>query len=247
MLERILSTETATKFRNFVCEELPLQLSDAVLSVGCGPGFETAVLAQQVGDTGRVTGVDVNGDVLTEARDRCGAFPQVSFMHGDVTDLPVADDSYDVAVAKQMLQFVDDVDAALDELRRVLKPAGAVAVVEVARDSHVLHASDPERMRRANDVYRAARGDRSFGTQLVSLLPDAGFTVEDVVSRARVQREITDQIERGIDVQRGFLAASDAFDDAEIDAWEQDLRDLDEAGEFLSCATTLLYVGRAPA
>jgi ubiquinone/menaquinone biosynthesis C-methylase UbiE len=247
MLERILSTETATKFRNFVCEELPLQPSDAVLSVGCGPGFETAVLAQQVGHTGRVTGVDVNEDVLTEARDRCGAFPQVSFMHGDVTDIPVADDSYDVAVAKQMLQFVDDVDAALDELRRVLKPAGAVAVVEVARDSHVLHASDPERMRRANDVYRAARGDRSFGTQLVSLLPDAGFTVEDVVSRARVQREITDQIERGIDVQRGFLAASDAFDDAEIDAWEQDLRDLDEAGEFLSCATTLLYVGRAPA
>lgn len=244
MLEQILTTATAEKFRNFVCKELPLEPTDSVLSVGCGPGFETAVLAQQVGKAGSVTGADVNEDVLAEARDRCGSLPQVSFQQGDVTDLPVADNGYDVAIAKQMLQFVDDVDAALDELFRVLKPGGTVAVVEVARESHVIHSSDPERMRRANEVYRTARGDRGFGTQLVSLLPEAGFTVEDIVSRARAHREINDQIERGIEVQRGFLESSDAFDDSEIDAWEEDLRNLDDDGQFLSSATTFLYIGR---
>lgn len=247
MLEQILTSERARNFRNFVCEELPIEPTDSVLSVGCGPGFETAVLAQHVGDAGDVTGVDVNGEVLAEARDRCGQLSNVSFQRGDVTALPVADDSFDLAIAKQMLQFVDDVDAALAELRRVLEPGGRVAVVEVARESHVLHSSDPERMRRANDVYRSARGDRGLGTQLASLLPAAGFTVEDVVPRVRVRREIDDQIERGIEVQRSFLESSDAFDDAEIDAWERDLRDLDDAGEFLSSATTLLYVGRKPA
>mgnify|MGYP000073690619 CR=1 FL=1 len=246
MLEEIHTTATAEKFRNFVCEEVPLQPDDSVLSVGCGPGFETAVLAQQVGEAGSVTGIDVNEDVLATARDRCRDLPQVSFQHGDVTDLPVADERYDLAIAKQVLQFVDDVDSALGELYRVIKPGGRIAVVEGARESQVIHSSDPERMRRANEVYRTGRGDRHFGTRLVSLLPEAGFTTEDVVSRSSVQREINDQIERGIEVQRGFLESSEVFDDSEINAWEQDLRGLDDAGQFLFSAITLLYIGRKP-
>lgn len=246
MLEQILTTATAEKFRNFVCEEVPLHPDDEVLSVGCGPGFETAVLAQQVDGEGSVTGIDVNEEVLAAARDRCGKLTQVSFQHGDVTDLPVVDESYDLAIAKQVLQFVDDIDSALDELFRVLKPGGRIAIVEGARESQVMHSSDPERMRRANEVYRAARGDRNFGTRLISLLPDAGFAVEDVVPRAGVRREINDQVERGIEVQRGFLESSDSFADSEIEAWEQDLRDLDEANQFLFCAITLLYIGRKP-
>ncbi|WP_436926349.1 methyltransferase domain-containing protein [Halosimplex amylolyticum] len=246
MLEQILSTATAETFRNFVCEEISLQADESVLSVGCGPGFEAAVLAQQVGEGGSVTGIDVNEDVLAAARNRCSNLSQVSFQHGDVTELPVTDESYDLVIAKQVLQFVDDVDSALEELFRVLKPGGRIAVVESARESEVMHSSDPEQMRRANEVYRTVRGDRNFGTQLLSLLPDAGFTVEDVVSRATVQREINEQVERGIEVQRGFLESSDAFDDSEIEAWEQDLRDLDEANQFLFCGITLLYISRKP-
>jgi len=188
----------------------------------------------------------VNEDVLDAARDRCRTLSQVSFQYGDVTDLPVADDSYDLAIAKQVLQFVDDVDSALDELFRVLEPGGRIAVVEGVRESQVVHSSDPERMRRATNVYRTARGDRHFGIRLVSLLPEAGFTVEDITPRSGVQREINDQVERGIEVQCGFLESSDVFDDAEIDAWEQDLRELDDAGQFLLCAMTLLYIGRKP-
>jgi ubiquinone/menaquinone biosynthesis C-methylase UbiE len=245
MLEEILTTKAAEEARNFVCEEVPFQPGDSVLSVGCGPGYETAVLAQDVGDQGSVTGVDVNGDVLATAQTRCSDLPQVSFAHGDVTDLPVPEDHYDIAIAKQVLQFVDDVGSALDELYRVLKPGGRVVVVEGVRGSHTMHSSDPDRMRRANDVYRTAREDYHFGTRFVSLLPEAGFRVEDIIPRPSVQREIDAQIERGIEVQRGFLETSEEFDDVEIEEWEQDLRDLDGAGQFLFCAITLLYIGRA--
>ena len=77
-------------------------------------------------------------------------------------------------------------------------------------------------------------------------MPETGFVVEDVVPRAAVRTGIDDQVERGIEVQRGFLEASEAFDDAAVEAWERDLRELDAAGEFLSCSTAFLYVGRKP-
>lgn len=243
--ERILATPSEVAFREFVLEQLPVQPDDAVLSVGCGPGFETAALAEYVGEEGRITGVDVNGSVLAAAKDRCGHLPQVAYQQGDVTDLPVADDSHDLAVAKQVLLAVSDVEAALEELFRVVRPGGRVAVTAGDPRSLVMNEST-DRMRRANEIYRSEMGERRLGTRLKSMLPEAGFTVEDVVPRAKHSTAITDQVEHGIEVQRGLLASSDEFDDAEIGRWEEDLRELDEAGEFLSASIAFLYVARKP-
>lgn len=243
--ERILTTPPEEEFRGFVLDQLPIQPDDRVLSVGCGPGLETEALAEYVGEDGQITGIDLNESVLAAAADRCGRLPQVSFEQGDVTDLPVADDSYDLGIAKQVLSAVSGVDAALEELFRVLEPGGRVAVAEGDFRSHVMNEST-DRMRRANELYRSEMGERRLGTQLASLLPEAGFTVEEVVPRAKHSSTITDQIERGIEVQRGILESSNAFDDAEIEQWEQDLRDLEEAGQFLSASIAFLYVARTP-
>lgn len=243
--ERILTTPSEEEFREFVFEQLPVQPDDSVLSVGCGPGLEMEALAEYVGEEGQITGIDLNESVLDAAKDRCGHLPQVSFQQGDATDLPVADDSYDLAIAKQVLMAVSDVEAALDELYRVLKPGGRVAVTAGDFRSHVMNEST-DRMRRANELYRSEMGGRKLGTRLNSVLPDAGFTVEDLVPYAKHSTTITDQIERGIEVQRGILESSDAFEDAEIEQWERDLRDLDEAGEYLSASIAFLYVARKP-
>ncbi|PSP57415.1 hypothetical protein BRC82_00220 [Halobacteriales archaeon QS_1_67_19] len=243
--ERVLSTETEQEFREFVLDRVPLQPDDDVLSVGCGPGFEPAALARRLGPDGTITGVDVNEEVLAAAKDRCEDLPQVSFERGDVTDLPAADETYNLAVAKQVLSAVDDVASAFNELYRVLEPGGRVAITAGDRRTHVKH-TPTERLERADEVYRAELGERQLGTRLVSLLPAAGFAVEDVVPRAKLQTEIDDQIENGIDVQRRLLEASDRFDPGEIEAWERDLRALDADDQFLSCSIAFLYVARKP-
>lgn len=243
--ERILTTRSEEEFREFVFDQLDLRPDESVLSVGCGPGFETEALAQRLGEDGRVTGIDVNEEVLAAARDRCGDSPRVSFKRGDITDLPVADDSYDLAIAKQVLSAVPDTESALEELFRVVKPGGRVAVTAGGAGTHVMH-SPTDRMQRANEIYRSEMGNRKLGTRLVALLPEAGFTIEDIVPHAKIKTEIDDQIERGIDVQRGLLESSDSFDESEIEAWERDLRRLNEKDRFLSCSTLFLYVARRP-
>lgn len=243
--EKILSTKTEEEFRDFVFDQLDISPAESVLSVGCGPGFETAAIAERIGEEGSVTGIDVDEQVLAAAKDRCGDLPQVSFKQGDITDLPIEDESYDLAVAKQVLYAISDLDTALNELFRVVKPGGRVAVTGGDRRTHVKH-TPTNRMQHADEIFRSVLGDRQHGTRLISLLPEAGFTVEDAVPRAKIQTEINDQVEQGIEAQKEILDSSDTFDESEIRAWERDLRELAEKGQFLSCGTAFLYIARKP-
>ena len=247
MLERILSSPNAESLRQFVVDQLRLRPDESVLSIGCGPGFETAALADEIDGRGRVHGIDTNAAVLARADDRCADRPQVSFVRGDATDLPVSDDRYDVAVAKQVYQYVDDIETALRELYRVLAPGGRALVVEKDVDTMMIHSSDCGRMRRAIDAYRKGVPHPNLGIRLVAALPEAGFTVDEIVPRASVQTEITPQVERGLEVQRSFMAADESFDRATIEAWERDLRDLEAAGKFCSVGTQFCYLATKPA
>jgi len=242
MLERISTTDRARAFRKSIYDRLPLDDADGVLSVGCGPGFETAALVKRVGGTGAVHGLDLNPAVLAAARERCGR--ACEFVRADATALPLRHGAYDLAVAVQMLQFLDDPAAALSELCRVVRPGGHVAVT-TGTESGVMH-TPTDLLERAREVSREAAGGRGPGTRLSSLLPAAGLVVEDVLPRAEIRTEIDDQVERGIEVRRGILERSGEFDDDEVDAWERELRALDDDGQFLSCGTKLLYVARKP-
>jgi ubiquinone/menaquinone biosynthesis C-methylase UbiE len=243
--ERILSTDSEAAFRDFIINQVSPQQDESVLSVGCGPGFETAALARYVGVDGTIIGIDVSEEVLAAARDRCGDLPQASFAKGDIVDLPVADESYDLAMAKQVLYAISDIETALDELFRVIAPGGRVAVTAGDRRTHVKH-TPTDRMQLADDVYRAEINHSQLGTRLIGQLPEAGFTMEEITPRAKIKTEFDDQIEQGIDIQRRLLKDSDVFDSEAVDAWEQEMRELNEMGQFLSCSTSFLYIARKP-
>jgi SAM-dependent methyltransferase len=243
--ERVQATATETAFREFVVENLPLDGGERVLSAGCGPGHEPAALAERVGPSGDVLGVDVDEAMLAAARERCRDRPQVSLARADATDLPVPDGAVDLVVAKQMLQYLDDAADVLEEFRRVLAPGGHLAVGTGVNSTSAMY-EPTERVERANELYFSGGSGGGLGTDLVALLPEAGFSVEAVDPFGRVTDHIDAQIEHGMDVQRSFLAESEEFEERDVAAWERDLREADEAGQFLFCGLSLLYVARAP-
>jgi SAM-dependent methyltransferase len=95
----------------------------AVLDIGCGPGTITADIAARVAP-GRVLGIDASADVVAQA---AAAHPKVDFAVGDVYALDIADATYDVVHAHQVLQHLPDPVGALREMKRVCKPGGVVA------------------------------------------------------------------------------------------------------------------------
>ena len=100
-----------------------------VLDVCCGTG-DLALAARAEG--GRVTGVDFSEPMLERARRKAS---DVEWVRGDLLELPFDDGSFDSVTAGFGVRHVQDLGAAFRELRRVLRPGGRLAVLDLARPS----------------------------------------------------------------------------------------------------------------
>src|SRR5713226_4975948 len=176
-LEALYTTPAAVARRREYVAALLLHSGERVLDVGCGPGFVAAEMADAIGATGRVCGVDVSESMLALARARCG--DRIEFLFGDATLLPLDDGVFDVAVATQVYEYVSDLEPALTELRRVLRPGGRALIVDTDWESIVWHASDPQRMRRVLAAWdehlatRISRGRSAYAFSKRALSSDA--------------------------------------------------------------------------
>jgi demethylmenaquinone methyltransferase/2-methoxy-6-polyprenyl-1,4-benzoquinol methylase len=100
---------------------------DRVLDAACGTG-DLGVLAAKEGAS--VTGVDFSEPMLERARRKA---PQLEWVRGDLLALPFADETFDAATVGFGVRNVADLAQAVAELRRVLRPGGRLAILEITR------------------------------------------------------------------------------------------------------------------
>lgn len=102
-----------------------LQRGERVLDLGCGSGAATMAAAQQVGERGRVTGIDLSEEMLRLAGKRAEEQGiEIELHAGRAEEIPAESGSQDVVLASLSLMFVLDKPAAAREIARVLKPGG---------------------------------------------------------------------------------------------------------------------------
>ena len=110
-----------------------------VLDVGCGSGWAARLIAQHARD-GRVVGIDVADEMVRVAREESVNHPNAEFQLASAEQLPFGDAEFTHAFSMESLYYYTDVDRALREIRRVLKPGGLfVAVVDLYEENTPSH------------------------------------------------------------------------------------------------------------
>jgi SAM-dependent methyltransferase len=158
-------------------------LSDGmrILDVGCGPGTLTVDLARRVAPSGSVVGVDLSAAVLAEAAAHATAAgaANVTFHSGDFRALDLAEGSFDVVHAHQVLQHLRDPVGALAAMGRLAGPGGIVAARDGDYTAFFWTPDDP-RLDRWREIYMTV-SDRNgtagdAGRRLLRWAIDAGLT-----------------------------------------------------------------------
>jgi arsenite methyltransferase len=212
------------------------------LDIGSGPGIFTEELAEVVGPSGQVVGIDISKDMLAMARHRCSDRSNIRFEETDALQLSFADASFDAAVAAQVYEYVSDVPAAFSELHRVLRPGAPVIVVDIDWASLVWEAEDRPRAEKLFDAANEHLADPYLPRRLHGLLTNAGFEVSLVEPFPMFSLSLDPYVAGLAKIGASFVVGRRGVTADDVAAWLQDLKRTEERGASFFCITAFLFL-----
>ena len=205
-----------------------------ILDVGSGPGFLTSAMADAVGPSGRVCGIDISDLMLDLAKTHCAHQAWVEFHQAEATRLPFPEQHFDVVVSMQVLEYVIDIRTALSELYRVLRPGGQVVIMDTDWDSLVWYSATPERANRILADWSSHVVYPYLPRTLTQQLLEAGFQVErpHIIPIFNPNYDANTFSNRLIDLIVPFVGKRGNIPPGETEAWAQELRRSGECGQY---------------
>ncbi|XJZ26048.1 demethylmenaquinone methyltransferase [Bacillota bacterium Lsc_1132] len=134
-MNSVISFQQHIKWRNDTMKRMNVQKGSKALDVCCGTADWTIALAEAVGPSGEVVGVDFSQNMLKIGKEKVNGLKlnQVELIHGNAMELPFPDQSFNYVTIGFGLRNVPDYMQVLKEMHRVLKPGGMAVCLETSQ------------------------------------------------------------------------------------------------------------------
>jgi SAM-dependent methyltransferase len=164
-----------------------LQPGQTVLDLGSGGGVDCFLAARQVGESGRVIGLDMTPAMLDLARANAKklGLANVEFQYGYIEDIPLPDASVDAIISNCVINLSADKAAVFREAYRVLKPGGVLNVSDI-----VTYGELPDELRGELSAWAGCVSGALDEGEYLALLRAAGFARVDVLERKHYPPEL---------------------------------------------------------
>ena len=181
-----------------------LRPGEVVLDLGSGAGFDSFLAARQVGESGKVIGIDMTPDMIKRAQENAakGAFENVEFRLGEIEDMPVDDNSIDVILSNCVINLSPDKAAVYKEAYRVLKTGGRLAISDMVASGEI-----PQEIKNDMDLYSSCVAGALKVDELDQILNEAGFK-NILITPKDESREFINKWTPGIPIEDYVLSAT---------------------------------------
>ncbi|MFO7656609.1 MAG: arsenite methyltransferase [Bacteroidales bacterium] len=149
-----------------------IKKGDHILDLGSGAGNDCFVARAIVGETGKVTGLDFTDAMIAKANqnNKKLGFKNVEFVKGDIEEMPLPDNSFDVVVSNCVLNLVPDKNKAFAQIMRVLKANGHFCVSDVVIKGYL-----PDKLRKDAEMYAGCVSGAIEMDEYLEIINKQGF------------------------------------------------------------------------
>jgi ubiquinone/menaquinone biosynthesis C-methylase UbiE len=228
-----------------------LESGHEVLDLGCGPGTDTIAMAERVGDSGRILGIDHDPAMVAEADRRAreaGVGAWVVHQLGAAACLAIESGRFDGCRSERLFQHLPDPMSALSEMIRVTRRDGWVVVLDTDWGSLSLHSKEIEierrlaRLHAERLLHNGYSGRRLYHLFMRQCLADIRIGLYPVfgvdLAEAR-SLTVLDEIEREA-IDLGILTTR------ELDRWHTGLTEVQAENGLFWSVSLVMVAGRKP-
>lgn len=241
-LEALYLTRDVVAQRSETLRLLRLNEGECIVDIGCGPGYLCESMADAVGESGRVVGIDISADLIKVAGRR-NTREWMSYQVGNALAVDEPDASFDVAVCTQVAEYIPDVDQVISEAFRMLKPGGRALFVATDWDGVIWHSDHPARMAAVMKSWEAHCAHPRLPRTLATHLRSGGFILTDVSAFPIVNLEWReDTYSKGISrFIHDFVQGRDELAADDLANWFEEFRSLDARGQYFFCSNRFKF------
>lgn len=240
-------------FRQMLYEYLDCMKIDdlhSVLDLGCGTGFAAREIAKRPGFTGNVVGVDVSSVLVDQASklaDEEGLSNRIDFRVGDSRSLEDSDNSFDAVIAHTLISHLPDPGTLIEEMIRLAKPGGFVAIFDGDYASLTFSHPDAEKGKAIDELIIGSIVTQSrILRQLPFFLKSSGLQIENAFSYVVTDVGKAEFWASSVESMRKLLPAANAMSAEEADSWANDRNRESDDGTFFASCNYYAYVARKP-
>ena len=257
-LLQVIVTRLETRAKNPFFAKMLQEYLDAmgidgarrVLDLGCGTGVATRAVAKRYGFSGQVLGVDLS-PMLVAAAGRIaaeeGCADRVEFRSGDSRKLDLEDGAFDAVIAHTLLSHVDDPRSVLQEMKRLVRPGGMIAVFDGDYASMTFGNADSERGQALDRAVISGVVTSPYVMRLMPrMLKDVGLELTTTLSNVLAEVGRADFWASAIELFRRLVPRSGAMSEEEADIWAKDLLSDSANRTFFGASNYYSYIAQRP-
>jgi ubiquinone/menaquinone biosynthesis C-methylase UbiE len=256
MLEKVIqrlefrdNDPTFSAWINAYLAKLPLDRAERVLDVGCGTGVVARRIAMWEEFSGEVIGLDHGTSLIETAKEiakrKAPGVNNLSFEFGDCHDLPYNDSTFNIVVAHTLVSHVRDVERTVQEIVRVAKPCGVIAIFDGDYASWTFAYPEPSLARKMEQALLTATFTNFDTMRFMPVwLKKAGAEIIETLVMPYAEVGQAKYWKSLAETYGARIVALGLVPQAEVDQWMNWMKQASDEGTFFGVSNYFTYIAR---